>query len=808
MKRLLTYLMLVMAGVAAMAQSYTINGTVTDKKTGETLIGATVMDVNSGKGTVTNAYGYYTLTLKKDSVNLRISYVGYRPYERKMMLSANEQLSVQLYPSQQLEEVVITADKVQGVKSSQMSAIEVPVEQLKAVPVLFGESDILKALQLMPGVQSGSEGQAGMYVRGGGPDENLFLLDGVPLYNVNHAGGFFSAFNSDAVKNVTLYKGSFPAHFGGRLSSVLDITTNNGNDQTYHGSASLGLISAKIAVEGPIIKEKTTFSISARRTYADFLLQPFIPLILDQDEYDMSVGYYFYDLNAKVTHKFSDKSRLYASYYLGDDVMYAKVLVGDNPIMSKDDYLKFGFQWGNMVGSLRWNYVINPKLFMNISGSFTRYRNSVLFGTEEHYRINDTTTVLDMQMDYNSNIHDWSGRIDFDYMPNPNHSIKYGAAYTYHEFMPEVLDYALNTGDDAGDEGVDTVGTLRSSTVYAHEMMAFIEDDWSVTESVKINGGLNFTGFSVRDKFYPSVQPRLSGRILLSNDWSIKVGYAYMTQYLHLLSNSSVSLPTDLWVPVTDKILPMTSNQVAGGVFYSWKSLVDFSVEGYYKRMSNLLEYKEGSTFMGSSETWEQKVSMGDGWAYGVELLAQKTVGQYTGWIGYTWSKAERLFNREGQVLNNGQVFPAKYDRRHDLSIVLTYKPNDRFDCSATFVYSTGNTSTLAMQQIVDQEGSTSVEMDEFGNPVIVEEPVDVNYMESRNNYRLPAYHRMDLSANFHKKLKHGQRTWNVSIYNVYNHQNPYLIYQSYDLGLTETKKLMQLSIFPILPSVSYVYRF
>lgn len=391
-------LWLLMAGFGLHAQNYTISGTITDKQTGETLIGATIVDRHSGKGTVTNAYGRYSLTLKKDSVQLKVSYIGYQSAKKNFYLASNEEYNVALSSSTDLQEVVITAEKVNGVKSSQMSAIEMPVEQLQAVPVMFGEADVLKALQLLPGVQSGSEGQSGMYVRGGGPDENLFLLDGVPVYNVSHSGGFFSAFNSDAVKNVTLYKGSFPARFGGRLSSVLDITTNNGNDKEYHGNVSVGLISAKIAVEGPIVKEKTTFSLSARRTYGDFVLQPIIPRLLDQSGKDVNVGYYFYDINAKVTHKFSDRSRLYASYYMGDDEMYSKLQMGNivTAYMYQDDYLKFGYHWGNIVGSLRWNYVITPKLFMNVSGSYTRYRNYVLFGTEQHYTINEETTMFDM----------------------------------------------------------------------------------------------------------------------------------------------------------------------------------------------------------------------------------------------------------------------------------------------------------------------------------------------------------------------------------------------------------------------------
>ena len=803
-------LWLLMAGFGLHAQNYTISGTITDKQTGETLIGATIVDRHSGKGTVTNAYGRYSLTLKKDSVQLKVSYIGYQSAKKNFYLASNEEYNVALSSSTDLQEVVITAEKVNGVKSSQMSAIEMPVEQLQAVPVMFGEADVLKALQLLPGVQSGSEGQSGMYVRGGGPDENLFLLDGVPVYNVSHSGGFFSAFNSDAVKNVTLYKGSFPARFGGRLSSVLDITTNNGNDKEYHGNVSVGLISAKIAVEGPIVKEKTTFSLSARRTYGDFVLQPIIPRLLDQSGKDVNVGYYFYDINAKVTHKFSDRSRLYASYYMGDDEMYSKLQMGNivTAYMYQDDYLKFGYHWGNIVGSLRWNYVITPKLFMNVSGSYTRYRNYVLFGTEQHYTINEETTMFDMSMDYNSGINDLTGRVDFDYTLNPNHNMKFGVNYIYHTFKPEVLSTQLTSGDNLGNEGYDIDTTIGGFVINAHEIMGFIEDDWSISDYVKVNAGLNCTGFKVRNSFYPSLQPRVSGRFLLNDAWSMKIGYACMTQYLHLLSNSSVSLPTDLWVPVTNKVKPMTSNQIAAGVFYSWENTVDFSLEGYYKRMTNLLEYKEGTSLFGSTESWESKVCMGDGWSYGVELLAQKSVGKWTGWVGYTWGKSERLFDREGQVLNQGRVFPAKYDRRHDLSIVITYKPNKNFDCSVTWVYSTGNTATLMTQNIVDPTGSTTITLDEYGNPVVTEEPLSVGYMESRNNYRLPAYHRMDAGVNFHKQKKHGLRTWSISVYNLYNHQNPYLIYQSSSLGLDDNKKLMQLSIFPILPSISYMFRF
>lgn len=797
---------MVAMAAGAMAQSHTVSGVVIDKATGETLIGATVLDTRSGKGTITNAYGFFTLTLKQDSVELRVSYVGYTMEQRSIYLAQNEQLNVALRPSTNLDEVVIVADKVQGVKSSQMSAIEVPVEQLKAVPVMFGEADVLKALQLLPGVQSGTEGMSGMYVRGGGPDENLYLLDGVSMYNVNHLGGFFSAFNSDAIKNVTLYKGSFPAHFGGRISSVLDVTTNNGNDKEYHGVASIGAISAKLSLEGPIIKEKTTFSISARRTYADALIQPIVSLIGLSEGMKTNAGYYFYDLNAKVTHKFSDRSRLYASYYMGDDVIYAKVKTRDGILFggSFKEYMKMGYNWGNIVGSLRWNYVINPKLFMNVSGAYTRYRNDVSLGQE----YSDMTTFENLEMQYKSGIQDLVGRVDFDYTPQPNHNIKFGGSLVHHIFTPEVLrsngQFIENDYEYGQDLNYSYDTIVGQSKVKAEEINAFVEDDWSITDAIKINAGVMLSGFAVESHFYPSVQPRLSGRILLSEDLSIKAGYAYMTQYMHLLSNSSINLPTDLWVPVTARIAPMGAHQVAAGVFYSVKGLVDLSVEGYYKHMNNLMEYKDGASFFGSSVGWEDKVCMGRGWAYGLEFLAQKSVGKFTGWVGYTWSKTERLFDREGQQLNNGLVFPARYDRRHDVSIVLMYKHDETFDCGVNWVYSTGNAVTLAMQEFEPSE-RTGEEGGYYWD--------DLGYIEQRNNFRMPAYHRMDVSMNFHKKLKRGVRTWSVSVYNVYNRQNPFIVYKSYGTpydynGQHYGSSLMQLSLFPIIPSVSYNFKF
>lgn len=809
---LVLLMMLMFGSISGIAQ--TVSGSITDKSTGETLIGATILDEISGKGTVTNSHGRYSLTIKQDSVYLRISYIGYESQYFGLQLDDNVELNVQLSPAIELKAVTIRSERPTDPKSSQMSAIAIPVEQLKSVPVLFGEVDILKTLQLMPGVQSGSEGTSGMYVRGGGPDQNLFLLDGVPIYNVNHLGGFFSAFNGDAVKNVTLYKGSFPARFGGRLSSVLDITTNNGNDKEYHGLVNIGLISAKLCLEGPIVKEKTTFSVSARRTYGDALLQPVLWMIQSMNEGDgmeskIFGGYYFYDLNAKITHKFSEKSRLYASYYMGDDVVYAKIKYEENGLFNGfqnvySESLNMGMNWGNIVASLRWNYVINPKLFMNLTGSFTRYRNDIAMGYEffdEWYDESRGNFVKEedmMEMNYKSGIKDFATRVDFDYTPTSEHNIKFGGSFTHHIFTPEVIGFKVESNyADYLDQpfGYDT--TISQSLLHANELNAFIEDDWSITEALKMNLGLALSGFGVEDAFYPSIQPRLSGRWLLNDNLSAKFGYAYMTQYMHLLSTTGVSLPTDLWVPVTANIEPMNAHQVAAGLSYNLLGLLDLSLEGYYKSMDNLMEYKDGATFFGTSVDWEDKVCLGRGWAYGVEFLAQKTVGDFTGWLAYTWSKTMRLFDKPGQVLNNGDPFPAKYDRRHDFSIVLMYKPNDKFDISATWVYCTGNAATLAMHEyeIVNGPNYSNI----------------LPHVSSRNNFRMPDYHRLDIGMSFHKQKKHGVRTWNISVYNAYNHQNPYMIYEGSQYNSTirdYERTLMQLSIFPIIPSVSYQYRF
>ena len=795
----------------AQAQNHTISGYITDNRSGETLISASIYDSKSNKGVVTNPYGYYSLTIPKGNVNIQYSYLGFTSQFCPFNLSKDTTININLAEANELKEVTVTADRKElGIHGSQMSTIEVPIAQIKAVPALFGETDVLKALQLLPGVKAGTEGTAGMYVRGGGPDENLFLLDGVPIYNVNHLGGFFSVFNADAVKNVTFYKGSFPARFSGRLSSVVDIRMKDGDNKKLHGNFSIGLISSKFNLEGPIINDKTTFNISARRTYFDILLQPILKLSAAQEGMDkMTAGYYFYDMNAKISHKFSDKDRLYLSAYMGDDAVYSNIRQKYSNYQSttSSDWMKMDMKWGNAIAALRWNHIINNKLFMNTTATYTRYRYFVSVGTESEYISPTENTRNTATLGYNSGIEDYSAKVDFDYSPNPNHDIKFGGNITNHTFRPGVQVLKIVEEQNNTTQNMDT--TIGDIDVSSNELIMYAEDNIRLGSFIKANVGLNFSNYLVQGKYYPSFQPRLSTNVLLNDKLSLKVGYAYMNQYIHLLSSNNISLPTDLWVPVTKRIDPMNSHQVSGGIFYELKNIADFSVEGYYKSMNNLIEYLDGSSFMGSSTGWEDKVAMGRGWGYGLEFLAQRTIGKTTGWIGYTWSKSERLFDREGEELNNGNVFPAKYDRRHDISIVVSHKFSNRFDLAGTWVFSTGNAATLALQNYQPANSQQNRSWYSSSMP----------YINSRNNFRYPNYHRLDLGMNFHKQKKHGIRTWNLSIYNVYNQQNPFFVYptteyQSY-IGnqngfstSTSQKKLKQVSIFTIIPSISYSYKF
>ena len=779
------------AGEAAAQKKYTVSGYMTDAASGESLISAALLERGSGQGTVTNNYGFYTLTLPAGEVSLEYSYTGYETVRKEFRLTCDTVIHTRLqFVPEMLAGASVTATRNEiGVRGTQMSAIEIPVRQIQRIPALAGEVDVIKAIQLLPGVQSGTEGSAGLYVRGGGPDENLLLLDGVPIYNVNHMMGFFSVFNADAIKNVTLYKGSFPARFGSRLSSIVDVRMKDGNDQSFHGSASVGLLSAKFQLEGPIVKGKTTFNVSARRTYYDILSAPLVAAYVRYigEGERATGGYYFYDVNAKVTHKFSNRDKLYASFYMGDDKVYARIKVKEDYLNSR---MNLGWNWGNIVGSVRWNHVFGPRLFVNATVNYTQYRHKLDVAAEESTKDGYKDAF---SMGYHSLINDISAAMDFEFNPNPNHDIRFGATYIRHAFNPSVTTVRFATQDVGQPESaVDT--TFGDKILHTNEAAAYVEDNWSIARWLKVNLGLRYSLYATDGKTYHSLEPRVSLRALFTDNLSFKASWSKMSQAVHMLSNSSISLPTDLWVPATSRVEPMISYQTAAGFFYSL-GVVDFSLEGYYKTMENVLEYRDGASFFGSSTGWEEKVAMGRGWAYGVEFLAQKKTGRLTGWVGYTWSKSMRQFDRPGHVINLGEPFPAKYDRRHDLSVTASFEINKKIDVAATFIYGTGICGSLALQTLSVQPSYSQVL--NFYYPT-----TQVDYLEGLNNYRMPSYQRLDLGVNFKREFRNGHhRTISVSVYNAYNRNNPFIVYR-------DGTELKQLSIFPIMPSVSYNYEF
>ncbi len=797
------------------SQQYTISGFIEDEGSGERLIGATISDVeNPSKGTITNVYGFYSITLSKPKITLKASFVGYTPKLIQLDLKKDTSLNIYLSSGLELEEITVNAS-LRQVDDVQMSSVEIPIQTVHKLPVLLGEIDVLKTIQLLPGVQSGTEGSSGIYVRGGGPDQNLILLDGVPVYNVNHLFGFFSVFNGYAINDVSLIKGGFPARYGGRLSSVLDIRMKEGNMKKMSGQVSIGLIASKFTLEGPIQKDKTSFIISGRRTYLDVLAAPFM-LAYSQASYGESIwgGYFFHDLNAKINHKFNDKDRLYFSIYTGKDKAYM------NTKYKSDDYsdkLKFNLHWGNITSALRWNHVFSPKLFSNSTLTYSRYNFITDINNEYEYQSwdnpDDNKVYRDeIRLEYLSGIEDFSGKIDFDYLPNPNHKIKFGSNITFHTFRPGVS--AFRYKDGMYEQSIDT--TYGSGNLYAQEITAYAEDEIKIGKRLKINAGLHYSMFNVRDTLYQSLQPRFSARLLLTDTWSLKAAYSQMQQYLHFLTNSTIGLPTDLWLPATDKIHPQRSDQYAIGTAISLSQEIDLSIEAFYKEMDNLIEYKEGASFFEdpeanglTSQGWEQKIEQGKGWSYGGEVFLQKKYGKFTGWVGYTLSWTNRKF----QNIAFGEVFPYRYDRRHDISIALTYKFNDRVDIGATWVYGTGIAVTLAQQKYMPVEFiETKIWNDKYPDNYYYIEATE--HYGKRNNYRLPDYHRLDIGVNLHKEKKRGIRTWSFGLYNAYNRLNAFYVDFSGGMGYGFygeqgiKPKLMKYSLFPIIPSFSYNFKF
>ncbi len=783
------------AGQLRLSDRHTVSGYVREAVSGESLIGVNIYLPDRKTGTVTNTYGFYSLTLPAaDSVDLIISYVGFTSVTIRTGLRMDTELNIELSPNLILNEVVVNADRPEREsESAKMSTVKLQTAQIREVPSLMGEKDVLKVLQLMPGIQKGSEGSSGLYVRGGGPDQNLIILDDAIVYNASHLFGFFSLFNGSALKSVELTKGGFPARYGGRLSSVLELNMKEGNREEWHGEGGIGIISSNFTVEGPLKKNKSSLLISGRRTYADLILRPVLAMS-DED----NTGYYFYDLNAKVNYDFNRKNKLYLSGYFGKDKFYMKY-------RSSGYRENIGFLWGNSTATLRWNHLFSNKLFSNTSVVYSKYS----FGIYDKFR--DIAENEDYRAEYYSGIKDVTFKHDLDFHPDPRHWIKAGVIGIFHRFNPHAY-VERDIPNQVSIRDVTYVNSLEAG-IYA-------EDTWQPLEALKINAGIRYSHFTADKATYQYPEPRFSAAWRVKPGLAVKASYASMNQYIHLLSNTGINLPTDLWVPSTDRIRPQRSKQAAVGMVRDFdKHGISFSMEGYYKTMNDVIGYKAGASFLEIGEPsemtdikWENNVTAGRSWSYGIEFLLQKKEGNFTGWIGYTLSWTQMQFDS----LNLGKKFYARYDRRHDISVVGLYKINDRINISGTWVYGTGNAVTLPLSGFdAEYHNFTGIiNSDQYipspGGYFPPEMYFTAQEFGSLNNFRMKPYHRLDLGIQFHKQKKWGERTWEISVYNAYCRLNPFFYYSTTETGENGKSEgvLKQVTLFPIIPSITWSFRF
>ena len=743
----------------------TVSGTVRAGDSGENLVGVAVQIPGLQAGTSTNTYGFYSLSVPPGTYTVVYSYIGYQTQRREITAAQNTKLNIELpVTAQELGEVLIQAGSLQEkLKTSQMSVDQLSVREAKLLPALFGEVDILKTLQLKPGVQSGGEGSAGLYVRGGGPDQNLFLLDEATVYNASHLFGFFSIFNSDAVRSVDLYKGGFPAQFGGRLSSVVDVKLKEGNNKRFAASGGLGLIASRLTLEGPLKKNKGSFIISGRRTYVDVFTRLVNKINEDDPEYNPIPGYYFYDLNAKVNYDIGQNDRLYLSGYLGDD------LIG-----FRNSGFNFDFNWGNRAGTLRWNHIFNPRLFANTSV------------TASSYRYNIKNSLEGFSFNLTSNIKDLSFKSDFDYVPGNAHTFKFGAQAVKHTFDVGRL--------KAGSED-NTIAFSSGSAFTGVEYGVYAADDYNPSPNFTLNYGLRFSGFTNGKSNFNGLEPRVSARYALSTNTSLKGSYTRMLQYIHLVSNSGASLPTDIWYPSNKTVRPQRSQQVALGISQlAGKGKYLITNEVYYKWMANQVDFRNGAQLFVNNNL-DKEFLFGRGRSYGNEIFLEKKEGRTTGWVGYTLSWTYRQFAE----INEGRWFPNRYDRRHDISIVGLHQLRPRLHLTGTWVYGTGNAFSVPVSRIILQ-GQTGNR--ETFVPIYTE----------RNAYRQAAYHRLDLGIVYKLRPKRGESDLTFSVYNAYNRRNPYFVYFEQQKDEAETLTIgfrgRQVSLFPVIPSVTYNFKF
>ncbi len=733
-----------------------------DAASGEMLIGATIYDPASGKGGTANAYGFYSMTLPAGTYIFTVQSLGYQPLVDTLRLAGNTVHHFRLLPLQiQLEEIVVREDEQDSEEERSragMGVIRLPMKLLQSMPSLGGEADVMKMVQLMPGVVQGVEGTTSLFVRGGDADQNLILLDEATVYNTGHLLGFFSVFNPETLKNVTLLKGSFPPSYGGRLSSVLDIRMKEGNNRQYTAEGGIGLLSSRLTVQGPIQKGKSSFMIAGRRTYVDQVAKAA----------GRMVPYYFYDINAKVNIHLSDKDKLFYSTYLGDDVLD---VISNRPDTANDevDRVRFGFKTGNYTNTLRWNHVHNQKLFSNLS----------LIQT--HFRYNVQSQFWDNTLLARSSINDIGLKADYTYYKSTSNQVSFGASAVLHAFRPNLVNTSGDIAEFVGSRRGPLLSTLESG-LYAQQ-----DRQWGNLAAIY---GLRLSMANVPARSYFGAEPRLSLRYRLAGNQSMKLGYSRMKQYMHLVSSSSFALPTDLWYPVTDSIKPQTADQVALGYNKGFdKAGVTFTAEAYYKWMRNVIEYRPGAQLL-LNNNYAGELTSGKGSAYGLELLLQRNEGRLSGWISYTLSWSRRQFDE----INEGEPFFARYDRRHNLAIVGTFELSRRLAFSATWVYLSGARFTPPVGQFaVPNSGFSGVEV--------------LPIYPSRNSIQLPASHRLDV--NLIIKRRPGRKwsgEWHLGAYNVYNRAQPFRI----DVGLDKggNYRYEALGLFGFIPSIAYNFKF
>ena len=777
---------------------YTVSGYVRGAQSGEDLIGATIGDVRSAAGTTSNTYGFYSLTLPADSIHLRCSYVGHTPWELTGRLMRDTVININLPDNAMLAEVTVMATgPPRRLVPEPTYELPIPFTQLRAIPSLLGEVDVLKSLQHVPGVQAGKDGGANFYVRGGSPDQNLILLDGVPVYNTSHLFGFFSVFNADAVNTTRFLKSGMPARYGGRLSSVTDISLKEGNRYGFHGAGGVGLLASHLMLEGPIGSPRTSFLVSARRTYPGVLSKP-AEIVTDVYQLDR---YHFYDLTAKVNHAFSQRDQVYFSTYLGQDRILPETLEISPPevIPSGNDTLPDGYssdldfteggRWGNVTTALRWNHVYDHRLFSNLTLTHSRYRYEYQILEKRGWASAEGVTVRDYDFHRRSRLHDWAVQLDIDFSPSPQHHIRGGAGFTYHTFDPGNI---RNTWVE--NEVVTLDRTYASPTLFATEVNGYLEDDVQLATYWQANVGVRWGGFWSDQQHYARWQPRLALRYQPGNTrW--QVSYDRTTQFIHQLTNLAIALPSDLWVPTTDRIPPEMADQWALAYQPSVESAYTVQTEAYYKRMHNVLEYQGPLTLYEDDirrlSDWQDQVVTGRGVSYGWEVLLKKPRGRFTGWAGYTWSRSRRQFD----AIDRGAWFPFKYDRRHAVDLGGTFHWNDNIEVSWGWSCASGFAVTLPTAVYQEQPGRSYT---------------DIVVYKSRNSERTRATHRLDVGIAFRKQTRWGERTWEFSVYNAYDRRNPFSVYVTQESKPFAPDKLRfwQTSLFSLVPSVNYRFKF